>query len=89
MTLYIRKPGCEAIELDGETMILNPDGLTITQLSPVASYCWSLLSETQSAGSLSIAVRSHYEETDQIVERDISLFLHDLMECGLIAAVEK
>ncbi|MDQ0059027.1 PqqD family protein [Paenibacillus harenae] len=89
MTLYIRKPGCEAIELDGETMILNPDGLTITRLSPVASYCWSLLCETHSADSLSNAVRSHYEEAGQTVEQDISLFLHDLMECGLIAAVEK
>ncbi|WP_028610131.1 PqqD family protein [Paenibacillus harenae] len=88
MTLYIRNPSCEAIELDGETMILNPDGLTITQLSPVASYCWSLLSETHSAGSLSSAVRSHYEETDLAVEQDISLFLRELMECGLIAAAE-
>jgi hypothetical protein len=89
MTLYVRNPACEAIELDGETMILNPDGLTITQLSPVGSYCWSLLSGAHSADSLSSAVRSHYEETDLAVEQDISRFLHELMECGLIAAARK
>lgn len=89
MALYIRNPSCEAMELDGETMILNPDGYTLTQLNPVASYCWSLLGEAHSAASLAAAVRIQYEGADLAVEQDITLFLHELMECGLLAATEK
>lgn len=89
MTLFVRNPSCEAIELDGETLILNPEGFTITQLNPVGSYCWSLLSETHSVASLVVAVSNHYEDTDHTVEQDVSLFLHELMECGLLAAAEK
>lgn len=89
MSLYVRNPSCEAIELDGETMILNPDGFTLTQLNPVGSYCWSLLGEAHSVASLAAVVRTQFEGADLAVEQDLSLFLHELMECGLLAAAEK
>lgn len=84
MNRYVRKPNCETIVLDGEIMILNPVGCTITKISPVGGFCWSLLSLAHSIDSLSSAVRDHYEGTDPSVEQDISSFLNDLLECELI-----
>ncbi|MCL6458741.1 MAG: PqqD family protein [Gorillibacterium sp.] len=88
MSQYTRRPNCETIVLDNETMILDPDSLTMTKISSVGGFCWSQLSESQSIDSLSRAVREHYEGTDSSVEQDISSFLFKLLECGLIEAGE-
>jgi hypothetical protein len=84
MIRYVRRPNCETIVLDNETMILNPDGMTITRISEAGFFCWSQLSEMHSFDSLSAAVREHYGETELAVEQDISEFLQQLLECGLI-----
>lgn len=86
MNRYVRKLNCETIVLDDEIMILNPAGFTITKISPVGGFCWSLLSLAHSVNSLSAAVREHYEETGPSVEQDISGFLNGLLECDLIEA---
>jgi hypothetical protein len=88
MHRYVRKQNCETIMLDDEIMILNPTGLTITKISPVGGFCWSLLSAVHSIDSLSAAVHAHYEGTDPSVEQDISGFLDDLLECELIEAAD-
>lgn len=88
MNRYVRKQYCETIVLDDEIMILNPAGLTITKISPVGGFCWSLLSAAYSIDSLSAAVRERYEGTDPSVEQDISGFLDDLLECELIEAAD-
>ena len=88
MSRYVRKLNCETIVLDDEIVILNPDGLTLTKLSPVGGFCWSLLSLAHSTDSLSAAVREHYQGTVPSVDQDISGFLNDLLECELIEAAD-
>ncbi|MBC8080494.1 MAG: PqqD family protein [Gorillibacterium sp.] len=88
MNHYIRKSSCETIVLDDETMILNPESLTITKISQVGGFCWSQLSAAQSVHTLSAAVQEHYGDTELSVEQDITEFLFDLLECGLIEAKE-
>lgn len=88
MNRYVRKLNCETIVLDDEIMILNPDGFTLTKISPVGGFCWSLLSSAHSTSSLSAAVHEHYQGTDSSVEQDISGFLDDLLECELIEAAD-
>lgn len=88
MNRYVRKLNCETIFLDDEIMILNPDGFTLTKISPVGGFCWSLLSVAHSTDSLSAAVCEHYQGTDPSVEQDISGFLDDLLECELIEAAD-
>lgn len=81
---YIRKKNCEATQLDGEFIILNTDNYTVTKLNDVGGFCWSLLSEVQSAGSLVQAVCQEFELVPSTAELDMESFLSDLIQCGLV-----
>jgi hypothetical protein len=81
---YVRKNQYEAIQLDGEWIILNTDDYTITQLNAMGGFCWSVLNQTQTLQSLIQAVHDKYEAVTETVEKDIEAFLSDLMRCGLL-----
>jgi hypothetical protein len=83
-TPYIRKSNYESVELDGEWIILNTEGYTITKLNEVGGFCWSLLSSSQTIDSMVQALLDQYKIADEAVEEDIESFLADMMECGLI-----
>jgi len=88
MSRYIQKADCETIVLDEETMILSPESLTVTKVSPVGGFCWTQLNQEQTLASLTDAVCRHYAGADSGVSGDIEQFLTDLLECGLIEARE-
>jgi hypothetical protein len=81
---YVRKTNQETVLLDDEWMIMDTDGFTITKLNEVGGFCWSLLGEAQSVGSLSEAIRQTYESTDETVAEEVEAFLSELLQCGLV-----
>jgi hypothetical protein len=81
---YVRRNPYEAIQLDGEWIILNTDDYTVTQLNEMGGFCWSMLNQTQTLQSLIEAVHDKYESVNETVEEDIEAFLSDLVRCGLL-----
>lgn len=88
MSRYIQKADCETLVLDEETMILHPERLTVTKISPVGGFCWTQLNQEQTLASLTEAVCRHYADTGSGVGGDIEQFLTDLLECGLLEVRE-
>lgn len=84
MTQYLRMNDYESIQLDAEWIILNTDEYTLTKLNGVGGYCWSLLGAAQTVSSLSEAIRREYEAVDETVEKDIEMFLNDMVARGLV-----
>ncbi|OPH56696.1 hypothetical protein BC351_27530 [Paenibacillus ferrarius] len=84
MTRYLRMNDYESIQLDMEWIILNTDEYTLTKLNGVGGFCWSLLGEAQTVGSISEAVRKEFDSVDETVEEDIEAFLHDMIGRGLV-----
>ncbi|ULL16613.1 PqqD family protein [Paenibacillus sp. H1-7] len=84
MTKYVRKNDYEAIQLDGEWIILDADNYTVTKLNETGGFCWSLFTEAQSIETLMHAVRDRYKQVDETIEQDLEAFLSDLYQCGLI-----
>jgi hypothetical protein len=81
---YFRKNDYEAVELDGEWIVLNTDDYTVTKLNEVGGFCWSLLSGDQTVNSLIQAIRKEYECVNETVEMDVEAFLTDLAQRGLV-----
>jgi hypothetical protein len=81
---YVRRNHYEAIQLDGECIILNTDDYTVTQLNAMGGFCWSVLHQKQTLQSLIQAVHDKYEAVSETVEKDIEAFLSDLIRCGLL-----
>ncbi|TVY05659.1 PqqD family protein [Paenibacillus cremeus] len=85
MLQYIQKGNYDAIELEGEWIILNTSDYTVTNLNEVGGYCWSLLNEAQTVASLARAIQGKYEwVSEESVDADLEQFLSDLKQCGLI-----
>jgi hypothetical protein len=89
MTHYIQKGNYEATELDGEWIILNADQYTITKLNAEGGHCWSLLTEFQTADSLTHSILEKFStENEQQVKQDIEEFLANLVQLELIDYVD-
>lgn len=84
MTQYLRINDYESIELDTEWIILNTDEYTLTKLNGVGGFCWSLLGAAQTVSSISEAIRREYDFVDETVEKDIEVFLNDMIMRGLV-----
>lgn len=88
MGQYIRKNNYETTIFEEEWIVLNTDNYTITRLNETGGFCWSLLGEAQTIHSLSKAVSEKYGLLDdKEVEEDLSSFLHNLIDCGLVEHV--
>ncbi|KRE97062.1 hypothetical protein ASG89_29825 [Paenibacillus sp. Soil766] len=84
MTQYVRMNNYESIELDVEWIILNTDEYTLTKLNGVGGFCWSLLGTAQTIDTIADAVRNEFQSVHSDVETDVELFLHDMMNRGLV-----
>ncbi|QOR65459.1 PqqD family protein [Cytobacillus suaedae] len=85
MISYIRKDEIDAVELDGEWIILNSFNYTITTLNNMGGFCWSLLNNACTVQDIVQSIKHQFMlEKVESVEEDIEAFLEDLIECGLI-----
>jgi hypothetical protein len=85
-TQYMQTANCEATELDGEWIILNPNQYTITKLNDIGGFCWSLLSDVQTVESMTQLIMEKFPavESERRVKKDIEVYLEHLLQCGLI-----
>jgi hypothetical protein len=81
---YVRRKHYEAIELDGEWIVLNTDDYSVTKLNEVGGFCWTLLSGAQSVNSIIEAIRKEYELVNETVEMDIEAFLAEMVGLDLV-----
>jgi hypothetical protein len=81
---YIRRHEYESVQLDEEWIILNTDDYTVTKLNEVGGFCWSLLSGSQTVDSLLQSLRQEYTSIDETVEQDLTDFLADMIQRGLV-----
>lgn len=85
---YIRKPGCEMMEMEGEYMILNTEAYTVTELNQTGVQCWNLFEGPNTIDNVISEVKRFYETDAPEVEQDIRAFVNSLLECGLLEAIE-
>jgi len=82
---YARMATAEVLEIDGETLILNPDTFAVTKLNETAGRIWEMLEERPSVDQLTERVSSEFAGADrQSVRQDIVQFLGRLEEIGLV-----
>lgn len=84
MTAYVRKSEADAVELDGEWIILNMEEYTVTTINEVGGFCWELLRDKQTPESITQAVMEAYHTEGETIESDIHAFLDHLNRCGLL-----
>jgi hypothetical protein len=84
---YLQSNQYETAHFDKEWIVLNSHQYTLTKLNESGGFCWSLLSEPQSVESLTVALIDKFGTECESVTEDVSTFLMELMECGLIKHV--
>ncbi|OAS85162.1 MULTISPECIES: PqqD family protein [Metabacillus] len=84
MKQYIKKSDYETVHLDDEWIIMNTDNFTVTKLNAIGGFCWTLLEQPQSSGSLSQSIKQKYDLQNESLLTDIEEFLGELIEYGLV-----
>lgn len=86
MDTYIRQVDLEAVEMDGDWVILHPVDYTVTKINALGDFCWNLLTHKQSVQSLTKEIQSHYDVSVEVAERDVKEFLDKMMNAGLVVS---
>lgn len=86
-SLLKRKKQHEVVEMDKEWIVLDLEAYTITTLNEVGSFCWSLLHEEKTLEDIVEVVAQEYQMESKYIERDITLFINKMDNCGLIEHV--
>ncbi|MFC0476021.1 PqqD family protein [Robertmurraya beringensis] len=84
MTHYIQKESLDTSQLDGDWIILDAEHFTVTKLNEMGGFCWSLLKEKQTAGSIIQSIEAEFQGNLSIDAKDIEEFLKELVEYGLV-----
>jgi hypothetical protein len=90
MKQYRQKENVEVTELDGEWILFNTEQYTITKINDIGGYCWSLLTQPQTADTLAKSLVEEFSATEnkEQIQKDIDGFLANLEQCGLIQYVD-
>jgi formylmethanofuran dehydrogenase subunit A len=84
MESYVRNQDYDAVQLDGEWIILNTEEYTVTTLNEVGGFCWDILRKQHSLDEIIQVVQEHYVCKGETIRPDIQEFLVDLLKYGLI-----
>jgi hypothetical protein len=79
-----RSEGLAAGEMAGETVMMSIENGEYYALDQVASHIWRLIEKPRSVGEVCDLLLEQYDGERGEMERDILLFLNDLMARGLI-----
>lgn len=74
-------------ELDGEAVLLNLDKGEYYGLNIVGARAWALLAEPYGLGSLVEALLDEFDVQREVLQADLDVFLHDLLQEGLVYVV--
>lgn len=82
-----RRKDLSAREMDGEIVMADIHAGQFYGLGASARRIWELLDEPQSAAGLCDALMAEYDVPYEICRDDVSQFLDELLEAGLIRVV--
>lgn len=77
----------DAVELDGEWVLLDSQRYVVTKLNAVGGWIWSRLKEGATLEMLVIDLVSEYEIDEAAARTDITAFVERLSESGMIEHV--
>jgi hypothetical protein len=81
---YKRSSLTQAVECDGEWVIMHVSNDTITKLNNTAGSIWAVLNKSMTAKQLMISVSDHNEDMMDVSIGDVELFLEHLVQIGLV-----
>ena len=83
-TRYRRDPDLQAVEMDGELMMMGKAQGEYFSLRNVAASIWHHLAEPRSVEELTTLVAAEYSVTPEPCRNDIARFLHDLVDNRMV-----
>jgi hypothetical protein len=81
---YKRSSLTQAVECDGEWVILHISNDTITKLNDTAGSIWAVLNKSMTARQLILSVSDQDENMLDVSIDDVELFLEHLVQMGLV-----
>lgn len=77
----------ESAELDGTWVIMNAEKATLTRLSGVGGYIWSVLQQARTTNEVVAGIVSEYEVARNTARTDVERFLQELLDIGAVEQV--
>lgn len=87
--VYRRLDSAEVMEMEGDTLILNPQTFAVTKLNAAGGEVWRLLGECPTLEQLTQRLTSEYADVPpERIQSDVRSFLEQMREIGLVQCTE-
>lgn len=86
--VYRRADEMEVVELDGETLVLNPETFAVTKLNEVGGWVWRTMDEGVTFEELERKMTETFDADRQRMSEDLTAFLNEMIGIGLIRVAE-
>ena len=86
---YLRSPGLNAVEMDGELVMMGQEQGEYYGLRDVAASIWQHLAEPKTLDDLVLLVSAEYSVTDEGCRADVIAFLDDLLTRKMITPTHR
>ncbi len=77
----------EAVEMDGEWIVLDAEKYLVTKLNEVGGWIYSRIQAGDTLDMLVKSMSGEYEISEEQARSDILVFMAQLVECGLVENV--
>lgn len=84
---YLRSPGLNAVEMDGELVMMGQEQGEYYGLRDVAASIWQHLAEPHTLADLVDLICAEYTVDPEVCRPDVVAFLDDLLSRKLIARI--
>ncbi|MFC5701796.1 PqqD family protein [Cohnella faecalis] len=82
--VYRRLDQVEVVELDGETLVLNPETFAVTKLNEVGGWVWRTMDDCATFEQLEQRMTETFDADRRRMSADLTLFLNEMIGIGLI-----
>lgn len=87
-TTLKRNPELLAVDMDGETVMMDMDSGNYFGVNSVGSHIWELLETENTVQAIVDSIQNHFDtQAGNNVQDDVLTFLHDMKEQKLVEAV--
>jgi Coenzyme PQQ synthesis protein D (PqqD) len=87
-TAYRRRPGLNAVAMDGELVMMGMEQGEYYGLRDVAATIWEALGEARTLDELCVSVSAEYDVAPETCRPDVSAFLDEMLAKKLIDRVD-
>lgn len=77
----------EAVELDGEWIVLDAEKYLVTKLNEIGGYIYTSLQKGSELQDIVQSISEQYEVPYEEAHRDSLAFIQHLVDCGLVEHV--